>query len=266
MKMLLTIARHACFQPLWRQLHRLSLVGMNYWSSEFHITGEREAMAFVASRLTDVPVPLLFDVGANIGDYSEAALVAFAGRCRLYAFEPSSATFAQLKVRLKGQDKVLCYRLGFSDRKGEALLHSSEPGSSIASLVNLDRPVRPFDEALDETVSISTIDRFCEEQGIARIDFLKLDIEGHELAALRGAKRMISEGRIHFIQFEFGENNVSALTFLADFVKLLGDYDFHRVVPGRPVSWRYEGGRSEIFATMNYLCELRAGKLQSCVE
>ena len=69
---------------------------------------------------------------------------------------------------------------------------------------------------------------------------------------------MISEGRIHFIQFEFGENNISSRTYLADFDRILSpQFDFRRVVPGGPTPWSYEGGRSEIFATMNYLCERR---------
>ena len=70
---------------------------------------------------------------------------------------------------------------------------------------------------------------------------------------------MLAENRIRFIQFEFGENNVSSRTYLADFDSVLGrHFDMFRIVPGGLVPWLYEGGRSELFATMNYLCERRA--------
>jgi len=233
---------------------------MNYWSSEFEMTGERAALDYVASRLRKTPEPVLFDVGANVGTFSLACLDAFDGRCQLHAFEPASATFERLRstsaLAIAG---VLFHKLALSDHEGTAILHSSEACASIASLERLGRPVRPFVKELDEQVALTTVDQFCQCNEIERIDLLKLDIEGHELAALRGAERMLAENRIRFIQFEFGENNVSSRTYLADFDSVLGrHFDMFRIVPGGLVPWLYEGGRSELFATMNYLCERRA--------
>jgi len=262
MSSLLGIARHRRLQPMWTQLHRLSLIGMNYWSSEFAVTGEREALRFIASNLADIGNPVVFDVGANVGDFSLACLDTFGGRCRLHAFEPSAATFAMLSDKLNSTGAEL-HQLAFSDREGEAVLHSSEPGSSIASLVELDRPVRSLDRALDESVRIATIDHFCEMNGVERIDFLKLDIEGHEYAALSGAADMLERGRIGALQFEFGENDLSARTFLGDIIEMLDGFDHYRIVPGGPVRWSYAGAKSEIFATMNYLAVRRPERVQA---
>ena len=52
---------------------------------------------------------------------------------------------------------------------------------------------------------MTIVDQFCEENGVARIQFLKIDTEGQEMEVLQGASRMIQEGRIDFIQFEFGD-------------------------------------------------------------
>lgn len=253
---LVRLARWRWLRPLWTRAHRTALVGLNYWSSSFHETGEREAIEFVKSRLGEVESPIIFDVGANVGEFSAACLDVFRQPCFVYAFEPSPTTFQLLARSLGTSPHMELHQLGFSDSERENPLYSSERGSTIASLHQLERPLRPFRDEFTETVRLTTIDGFCEDAGVPRIDFLKLDIEGHELFALRGAAEMLANGRIKFLQFEFGENNISSRTYLSDFHALLGEhYRWYQVVPGGPQPWSYEGGRSEIFATMNYLCE-----------
>jgi len=250
--------RHRGLQPLWQWLHGVSLVGMNFWANQLTSTGELQAARYVARKLSGTRRPVIFDVGANIGDFSEFCCETF-GDCEVHAFEPSLATYEMLTNNLKrAKVDAQTHYLGFSDEEREAPLYSSEPGSTIASLHELQRPIRPFRDELTEVVKLTTIDAFCHEQGIERIDYLKLDIEGHEYYALRGANRMLAARLIRFIQFEFGDNNVSSRTYLDDFERLLGEsYRIYRIVPGGLVPWNYGGGRSEIFATMNYLCERR---------
>lgn len=255
---LISFIRRRQFTSLWERLYRTTLVGLNYWASSFNSSGEKEAIASIASALRGVEKPVIFDVGANVGEFSHHCQEAFGPKCRIYAFEPASTTFAELvKLTQNSCPSVEAFRLGISEKEGTAVLHSSEPCSTIASLVALERPIRPFDSSLDEDVEVTTIEAFCAKKGIDRIHFLKLDIEGHELAALKGAQTLLSEGRIDYVQFEFGENNISSRTFLGDFVKLLAGYDLFRIVPGGPVPWTYRGGASELFATMNYLAVRR---------
>lgn len=253
------VVRHRALQSLWEGLHGLSLIGMNFWANQLSTTGELDAVRYAARKLSGHLRPIIFDVGANIGDFSEFCWRVFGPDCELHAFEPSLATFEILANNLEraGTDANV-HKLGFSDKAREAELYSSEPGSTIASIHKLERPIRPFRDEFTEIVELTTIDAFCREHKIDRIDYLKLDIEGHEYFALLGASGLLGAGAIRFIQFEFGDNNVSSATYLNDFVRLLGDgYRIWRIVPGGLVPWTYRGGRSEIFATMNYLCERR---------
>ncbi len=111
-----------------------------------------------------------------------------------------------------------------------------------------------------ERVEVRTLDDFCAEQGVERIDFLKLDVEGHELAVLRGAQRMLGAGAVSMIQFEFGPANIYSRTFFYDFWTLLSSaYDIHRVVPKGLAHIAYYGEQREIFLTTNYLAVRRAG-------
>ena len=54
------------------------------------------------------------------------------------------------------------------------------------------------------TVRVETLDAYCRERGIAQIDYLKLDAEGHELSILKGAQELLVQKRIQALSFEFG--------------------------------------------------------------
>lgn len=58
----------------------------------------------------------------------------------------------------------------------------------------------PYEEM---PVQCSTVDGFCNENDIGRIDLLKVDTEGSELLVLRGAEKMLSQGRVRFVYIEF---------------------------------------------------------------
>ncbi|KQS04350.1 hypothetical protein ASG11_08880 [Sphingomonas sp. Leaf357] len=229
---------------------------MNFWASLFRTSGEREALDVVFGRLNG-RAPILFDVGANIGDYTAMLLDRFGSSAKIFAFEPSLGAFGALSEKFDAVPSVTLSRLALSDASGDRTLHSDADGSTIASLENLESPIRPFDPDHFQTVACMRLDDYCAEHAIARIDFLKVDVEGHELSVLRGATRLLASRAIDVIQFEFGEPNIDSRTFMRDFVNLLQGYDFFRIVPGGPVPWTYAGGRSEIFATINYLAVRR---------
>jgi hypothetical protein len=95
---------------------------------------------------------------------------------------------------------------------------------------------------------------------VGRIDFLKLDVEGHELSILRGASRLLAEGRVSMLQFEFGPANIYSRTYFYDFWSLLsGSFDLYRIIPRGIVPVRFYGEHHEVFLTTNYLAVRRAG-------
>ena len=88
--------------------------------------------------------------------------------------------------------------------------------------------------AYEETVPVVTLDDALHDYGIERVDLLKLDLEGAELAALRGAARSLKSGVIRVVAFEFGCPSIYSRVFFHDLWGLLAGYGFHlaRVVPG----------------------------------
>lgn len=90
-----------------------------------------------------------------------------------------------------------------------------------------------------------TIDDVIKENELARVDFMKMDVEGHELDALRGAIRSLEGRVIKALSFEFGSGNINSRTFFRDFWDLLTPlgYEIYRILPSSrlmPIKDYYE--------------------------
>jgi FkbM family methyltransferase len=225
----------ARFQRFFESLHLLSLAGLNFGEGgDVRLSGERLVISAVAERCrAHRSDPVVFDVGANAGAYTAALRETFAPPATIWAFEPARASFQLLEKAFGSADGVQLRNIGFSNRDGAATLFGQGPGSKVGSLY--DTGARRLREGLpalmEEPVRLTTIDRFCTDEGIETIDFLKLDVEGHELKVLEGAEQMLTADRIRAIQFEFGVFNLESRTYLRDFFELLNDrYLLHRVL------------------------------------
>ncbi len=248
------------FQPLFRRLHYWSLFALNYsGGGDLWTSGEVWLLKeFLANRLTAQSAPVVFDIGANVGDYS-ILVKKYLPHSVLYAFEPCEATATIFEEKTATLSGVSFHRLGFSDSDGSATIYSYDlEGESASVLASLEmrRPTQHgrIDVASAMEVKISTIDNFCAQQQVERIDFLKLDIEGHELKALQGGARMLGEQRIDTIQFEFGPANLYSRTNFFDFWEMLSPrYDIYRLLPAGLDPVPYYEEQLEVYLTTNYV-------------
>jgi hypothetical protein len=105
---------------------------------------------------------------------------------------------------------------------------------------------------------VTTGDEYCAGRGIAHIDFLKLDVEGLELPALRGFEGMLADGRIDVIQFEYGFINLLPKFLLKDLHEFLNarGYAAGKVFPNY-VDFREYRLTDEDFMGPNYLAVRR---------
>jgi FkbM family methyltransferase len=164
----------------------------------------------------------VLDVGANVGRWSSAMLVAARqggrlGDLRLRAFEPSSYTFGRLSEEFDGQPVSLC-RVAVGERAGSAVLHVIAPGAGINSLY---QPASLLPGVTTEEVATTTLDACADQAGLDQITLVKIDTEGHDLAVLRGARRLFAEHRILAVQFEYNHRWIAARSFLCDAFELL---------------------------------------------
>lgn len=211
-----------------------------------------------ASRFLPAGGATVFDVGANKGLWSRAMLAAAGPHLeRLVAFEPSRHNWAAIEEITDPRFSLCRKALGL--REGVSELFMDAPGSGLASLTRRNLDHHGLTMASAETVETTTLDAYCREAGISRIDFLKLDIEGHELDALHGAEPLLAAGAIRALSFEFGGTNIDTRTFFRDFWLLLTPlgYSLWRIVPGgRPMPILRYHERLESFVTTNYIASL----------
>lgn len=246
-------------QRLFEELHRLSLAGMNIGGgADFRSSGEEAALEYVRDHLALPGRAVLFDIGANVGHYSLMLKRVFGRDAIIHAFEPSRLTYEKLLANVGGEASIQAHNFGVSDHPSEQLLYTDAEASGLASVYK--RKLDHFDIHMDqsETVKFDTIDVFCTEHGVRHINFLKLDVEGHELKVLKGAIAMIEAGNIDYIQFEFGGCNIDSRTYFQDFFYLLKDkYRLFRIVKDglQPID-RYAESQ-EVFITTNFLAERR---------
>lgn len=255
--------RGRAFQPLWEKLFHYSKIGMNFWGGASLLqSGEKYALLHANKKLNNkMGNIILFDVGAYYGDYALLALKIFTKKIKIFSFEPSSFAFTILNqtIQEKRLQKIICtFNFGYGASNEKLILNTSGIGASIASVYNLKNPNNKFKDELRQEIIIKTIDEFCLENNINQIDYLKIDVEGHEFQVLLGAKKMIENRKINFIQFEFGECHIDSRTFFRDFYYYLTpNYQIYRIVSNGLISIKNYSTELEVFDTINYLAELK---------
>jgi FkbM family methyltransferase len=198
---------------------------------------------------------VLLDVGANHGAYARL-LHTLAPRARVIAFEPHPTTFAHLQRFLSDQPAIELINKAVGAAAGEVRLYDfqEEDGSTQASL-SASAVALYSDKVVEHAVTCTTIDAFMQDNGIERIDFLKIDTEGHDLSVLQGAARALREGRIGLIQFEFIPANIATGVTMRQFFEILPRHRISRLCLNgalRPFK-QYDVKRCEIYVTHNLI-------------
>jgi FkbM family methyltransferase len=206
----------------------------------------------------------VLDVGANVGQWSTAMLAAArqAGRLGdldLHAFEPSLFTFTRLSLALQGQ-AVTLGRTALGERPGSSTLYVISPGAGTNSLHGVAADTT-------EEVATTTLDTYADRSGLGHLALVKIDTEGHELAVLRGARRLLAEQRITIAQFEYNHQWVYARSFLRDAFDLLEPlgYQLGKLTPRGVEFYPHWDADLETFVEGNYVActQWAAGRLPS---
>lgn len=170
--------RHALFSRAPRKLR------IRHWVQREIRTGERE-LRLVSTLLRSSGT--FVDIGANAGIYSAIALKR---RRRVVAFEPVPEEAVRLRWLIGARGVV--HQIALSDHNGTAMLHVPYDGERVVTTrSSLEEDVDPDLRHRKLTVKIATLDSF----ELVDISLIKIDVEGHELAVLRGAVQTITRCR-----------------------------------------------------------------------
>lgn len=140
---------------------------------------------------------IFFDIGANIGLYTVSASLQVGSTGKVVAFEahPVLCRFLTENVARNSPGNVIVENAAVGDSCGQVKLsfNARNPGETHVAVAG---------EAGDIVTSV-TLDHYCRRSGIARVDYMKLDVEGYETAVLRGAEAVVRSNPGILIQTEF---------------------------------------------------------------
>lgn len=169
---------------------------------------------------------VIFDVGANVGLYSLAAAASHPGAA-IHAFEPTPELVERFRtnIALNQFDHNAVNAIAVGQQSGEIYLHYSGVKDGANEGMNYVSP--ETGRATDCIVPMISLDDYCQQQQIGSIDLLKIDIEGHEYNALRGAENLLRQSAIDCIFMELNSWAVERSGHtLSDIITLLSDYDY----------------------------------------
>lgn len=160
--------------------------------------------------------PMVFDIGANVGDWTGMLLDQVKAPIEAHAFEPVPGTFEILRknlARFANQPfKVELVEAACSDQPGTSKMSISAAGAGTNAL-------NSSGEGVD--VVLTTVDAYCASHGISHIDLLKIDAEGYDLLVLRGALHLLGDRQVEVLQFEYNHRWMATRTLLKDAFELL---------------------------------------------
>ncbi|MBX3298117.1 MAG: FkbM family methyltransferase [Acidobacteria bacterium] len=176
------------------------------------------------------PEMTFVDIGANNGYFTLFAAKRLPKGC-VVAFEPVKETFENLcrNVASNGFLNVLTLELGLSDgNQKEGAIYSSD--DDFKDALSTLFPTGNRDQIL-QRIELTTLDEKVEDLGLARLDIIKIDIEGAELPALRGAKNCIERFRPTILIEINQEMYTSAGYTVGDVTSFfrMFDYDFYLI-------------------------------------
>ena len=143
------------------------------------------------------------DGGANIGFFSLIASKIVSPTGSVIAFEPTPITFNYLKknININKINNIIVSDRGLSSTEEllPFLLRNNNPEAN--SIISKEDESSQNENQIIK-ISTTTIDKFCSENNIKKIDLIKLDIEGQELEAIKGAREILSINQNIKIIFE----------------------------------------------------------------
>ncbi len=237
--------------PFYWRLYSLAIRGMNIGlGGDVKSSGEINVMAYVKNKTQN---PVIFDVGANKGQYTKSLLEFFHDDAEIHSFEPGHETFRILTQEVGSRKNVTLNNFGLSNEKSEGTLFYDAAGSGLASLYKRQLDYFNIEFEQSENVALETLDDYVASKGIKQIDLLKIDVEGNELNVLAGASKSLSAGIIQAIQIEFGGCNIDSRTFIRDFWNLLHDnFIMYRIMRNGLIEIKKYTETLEIFSCTNF--------------
>lgn len=178
-------------------------------------------------QLPDTKVCL--DIGANIGNHSSLFAEDFN---EVLSFEPNKRTFQLLACNAELFNNVTAINLGLSDKTSTQTAYFSKSNVGAASI-----HMEPGPNKIETSFKLMPLDEVPQVQQLKQIDFVKIDVERHELNCIIGAEQTFKKHSpviaMEVLQDEIENGTTTAISKLKEY----GYSHFYNFVSTRPLSW-----------------------------
>lgn len=183
-----------------------------YWSFQKIVPeSERLFVERCLTRRSEAP-GTAFDLGANVGIFT--CMIASHGHT-VHSFEPIPDTFRRLTKNVKFNgllDRTFLNCLAVGKEQGMVTFQVRENAAATNRMASPEELSRRNATSV-QSVRVTSLDNYCETQGVERIDFVKVDVEGMEPYVLQGARTLLKERRVAAILIEVCPVNLRAVGF-----------------------------------------------------
>jgi FkbM family methyltransferase len=165
--------------------------------------------------------PTIFDVGANIGEFSKMCRDEYKD-AKIFAFEPQNSCHDDILMNA-GKETIVISK-AVSSSEGETFFEINQDRDRKAHINDLAF-AQDFQGKL--IFQKTTIDAFVKLHSIAEISLLKIDTEGHDFEVLKGAESSLKNGQVKTVLFEIMPSLIRLKTSPSDIESFLRDYGYY---------------------------------------
>ncbi|AEH61482.1 methyltransferase FkbM family [Methanosalsum zhilinae DSM 4017] len=205
-----------------KKLYHLSVKIDNSNNSNFETNGEKKFIKNLFDDLKNKDSLILIDVGGNIGDYTQMLFenaIKLNGTFQIHVFEPTKYCYSMLSKRFRDK-RVYLNNTACSNIDRSAKIYYDSVGSGLASMHNRNLKAIGNELKIKETIKTQRLDDYIKKCNICHIDFIKVDVEGHEKAVFEGMGDFLNPDFVDYVQFEYGGANLDSMTSLMNLYEL----------------------------------------------
>ena len=176
------------------------------WRAETYETKEPDTIEWINSFFKEGDV--IYDIGANIGQYSLYAAKRLKGKCRILAFEPEALNYSKLNknIVLNGlTDSIIAYCLAISDRMELDVFYVQDflPGAALHSLKKPETQGEvPFSPQNRQGMMALSLDDLTGRFSLTFPNHIKIDVDGIEELIIDGARNTLADPRLGSVLVE----------------------------------------------------------------
>lgn len=151
------------------------------------------------------PGDCVWDVGANVGLYTEQFLDKTGTTGKVVAFEPSRECFSKLEDKLSKRAELNSVNAALGARDGTATLFCAADPLAATHTLSVDAGRQQLHEGSTYSVPVYSADSFVTQHLALRPNIMKIDVEGFEADVIAGMNQMLADQllRCIFIEVHF---------------------------------------------------------------